>query len=256
MVSSSFDFDRALAYALSCVKQEVLSLKDQQMEAVNCKVLSEGKNVFVWFPTGYGKSICYQLLPLVFDVKLGRTNAPLVDRSVILVISPLMSDTNITFRVIYLYFHFTIVLRHVLLLNLRSQPTRPYTINTRPYFFSRHYISEKSAWGRGYHNPSWLHNPSCLNLGAQTQPSPGVWEQDLSICLHWSQTLTLTSDDIGPITEILPWGIYSMRISAQTLYDDWWSFCGILILLVHLPSQSLSWKWMYDLRWWLLLCRK
>jgi len=44
MASSSFDFDRALAYALSCVKQEVLSLKDQQVEAV--KLLSEGKDVF------------------------------------------------------------------------------------------------------------------------------------------------------------------------------------------------------------------
>ena len=30
--------------------------------------------------------------------------------------------------------NFTIVLRHVLLLNLRSQQTCPYTINTRPYF--------------------------------------------------------------------------------------------------------------------------
>ena len=92
MASSSFDFDRALAYALSCVKQEGLSLKDQQVEAV--KLLSEGKDVFVWFPTGYGKSICYQLLPFVFDVKLGRTNAPLVDRSVVLVISPLMSEEH------------------------------------------------------------------------------------------------------------------------------------------------------------------
>jgi len=82
MASSSFDFDRALAYALSCVKQEGLSLKAQQVEAV--KLLSEGEDVFVWFPTGYGKSICYQLLPFVFDVKLGRTNAPLIDRSVVL----------------------------------------------------------------------------------------------------------------------------------------------------------------------------
>ena len=49
MLSSSFDFDRALAYALSCVKQEGLCLKDQQVEAV--KRLSEGKDVFVWFPT-------------------------------------------------------------------------------------------------------------------------------------------------------------------------------------------------------------
>jgi len=84
MASSSFDFDRALAYALSCVKQEGLCLKDQQVEAV--KRLSEGKDVFVWFPTGYGKSICYQLLLFVFDIKLGRTNASLVDRSVVLVI--------------------------------------------------------------------------------------------------------------------------------------------------------------------------
>ena len=90
--SSSFDFDRTLAYALSCVKQEGISLKDQQVEAV--KLLSEGKDVFVWFPTGYGKSICYQLLPFLFDVKLGRTKAFLVDRSVVLVISSLVSDST------------------------------------------------------------------------------------------------------------------------------------------------------------------
>ena len=48
MASSSFDFDRASAYALSCVKQEGLCLKDQQVEAV--KRLSEGKDVFMWFP--------------------------------------------------------------------------------------------------------------------------------------------------------------------------------------------------------------
>jgi len=58
------------------------------------KLLSEGKDVFVWFSTGYGKSICYQLLPFVIDVKLGGTNAPLVDRSVVLVISPLVSDST------------------------------------------------------------------------------------------------------------------------------------------------------------------
>ena len=76
------------------MKQEgiIISLKDQQVEAVN--LLSEGKDVFVWFPTGYGKSTCYQLLPFAFDVKLGRTNAPLVDRSVVLVISPLVSDST------------------------------------------------------------------------------------------------------------------------------------------------------------------
>ena len=92
MASSSFDFDRALAYAFSCVKQEGLCLKDQQVEAV--KRLSEGKDVFVQFPTSNGKSLCYHLLPVVFDIKLGRTNAPLVDRSVVLVIFPLVSDST------------------------------------------------------------------------------------------------------------------------------------------------------------------
>jgi len=101
------------------------------------KLLSEGKDVFVWFPTGYGKSICYQLLPFIFDIKLGRTNAPLVDRSVVLVISPLC----LMLHEYYFWCHLsvfslnvTIVLWHVLLLNLQLQPTRPYTINTRLYF--------------------------------------------------------------------------------------------------------------------------
>jgi len=41
MVSSSFDFDRTLAYALSCVKQEGLGLKDQQVEAVKQYIPTE-----------------------------------------------------------------------------------------------------------------------------------------------------------------------------------------------------------------------
>jgi len=57
------------------------------VEAV--KHLSEGKDVFVWFPTGYGKSICYQLLPFVFDVKLGRTNAPSLTEVSFLLFFPL-----------------------------------------------------------------------------------------------------------------------------------------------------------------------
>ncbi len=79
------------------VKQEGLILKEQQVRAL--KLLSEGRDVFVWSPTWYGKSLCYQLLhvhmcypvPFLMDYKLGRTNGPLVARSVVLVISPLVS---------------------------------------------------------------------------------------------------------------------------------------------------------------------
>ena len=39
--------------------------------------------------TGYGKSICFQTLPFLFDTKLGRMNSSSSQRSVILVISPL-----------------------------------------------------------------------------------------------------------------------------------------------------------------------
>jgi len=133
MASSSFDFDRALACILSCVKQEGISLKDQQVEAV--KLLSEGKDVFVWFPTGYGKSICYQLLPFVFDVKLGRTNAPLVDRSVVLVISPLVSDSTrilLSMSFIRIFIELYNCLRHVLLYEARYHPARSDTSNLGP----------------------------------------------------------------------------------------------------------------------------
>ena len=51
----------------------------------------EGRDVFVWLPTGYGKSICFHSLPFLFDHKLGRVSLPPNKRSVCLVISPLLS---------------------------------------------------------------------------------------------------------------------------------------------------------------------
>jgi len=127
MVSSNFDFDRAFCLRSFLHENKKDLVLDQQVEAV--KLLSEGKDVFVWFPTG--------LLPFVFDVKLGRTNAPLVDRSVVLVISPLCLIVHGYYFQCHLSIfslNFAIVLRYVLLLNLQSQLTRPYTINTGPYF--------------------------------------------------------------------------------------------------------------------------
>ena len=149
MASSSFVFDRVLAYALSCVKQEGLSLKDRQVEAF--KFPSEGKDVFMWFPTGYGKSICYQLLPFIFDVKLGRTNAPLVDRSVVLVISPLVSDStrillSVSFINIFIELYNCFMVCFTVEFTIATD--MPIYNQYQAVFFARRYISEKSAWGR------------------------------------------------------------------------------------------------------------
>jgi superfamily II DNA helicase RecQ len=45
-----------------------------------------GKDIFVSLPTGYGKSLCFAILPSVFDALRGVETA-----SIVLVISPLIS---------------------------------------------------------------------------------------------------------------------------------------------------------------------
>ena len=123
------------------------------MEAV--KRLSEGKDVFVWFPTGYLKSICYQLLLFVFDVKLGRTNVPLVDRSVVLVIFSLVSDsTRILLSVSFIRIFIEIYncFTACFTVEFTIAPDKPIYNQYQAVFFARRaviIISEKSAWGRG-----------------------------------------------------------------------------------------------------------
>ena len=72
------EFREAVAYALSCVRREGLVLKPKQEKALIH--LYAGRDVFAWFPTGYGKSLCYQLLPFMFDYKLKRINSPVAER--------------------------------------------------------------------------------------------------------------------------------------------------------------------------------
>ena len=86
---ASSEFREVVAYALSCVGRHDLTLKPKQEEALIH--LYDGRDVFAWFPTGYGKSLCYQLLPFMFDFKLKRTSSRRSERSVVLVLSPLVS---------------------------------------------------------------------------------------------------------------------------------------------------------------------
>ena len=78
-----------LVYALSCFGQEKLTLKAKQGEVLTN--LYDGRDIFAWFPTGYAKSLCYQLLPFLLDFNLKRTCTPRVKRSVVIVISSLVS---------------------------------------------------------------------------------------------------------------------------------------------------------------------
>ena len=45
----------------------------------------EGRDVFLWLPTGFGKPICYEVLPFVFDLKLVSENI------IVIAVSPLVS---------------------------------------------------------------------------------------------------------------------------------------------------------------------
>ena len=75
--------DRAIAYTLPRVGKAGMNIKQQQREALKC--VYDGNDVFIWLPTGFGKSLCYEAWPYVIDYKLGT------DRSMALVISPLVS---------------------------------------------------------------------------------------------------------------------------------------------------------------------
>ena len=54
-------FDECLAYAMKRIGKDGLHIKDEQKQAI--REVYEGKDVFVWLPTGYGKSVCYESLP-------------------------------------------------------------------------------------------------------------------------------------------------------------------------------------------------
>ena len=88
MAGKSDDFDKALKFALCCIGKGDFTLKAEQLDAIKC--IYDGKDVFLWLPTGFVKSICYETLPFVFNYKHsdGGTGGGC---SVVLVVSPLVS---------------------------------------------------------------------------------------------------------------------------------------------------------------------
>ena len=84
MACVSTDLDCALSYALQRLGTPNLILKPEQRSVIES--ICNGKDTFVWLPTGFGKLICS--LPFVFD-KMSRKCA--AGGSVVVVVSPLIS---------------------------------------------------------------------------------------------------------------------------------------------------------------------
>ena len=68
-----FNFDRGLSYALKRLSTPNMTIKAEQVASI--LAVCNGKDVFMWLPTGFGKSVCYEVLPFVMDCKLGRVDS-------------------------------------------------------------------------------------------------------------------------------------------------------------------------------------
>ena len=58
-----------VSYALCKLQMYDICLKVEQHSSI--KAIYDGHDVFVWLPTGYGKSLCYQVLLFLMDFKKG-----------------------------------------------------------------------------------------------------------------------------------------------------------------------------------------
>ena len=84
MAAAIDHFHCALEYALEKLGKAELSLKEAQYEALK-SVVFEGKDTICILPTGYGKSLIYQLQPHIFDFFLSSGE----DSSSIILVLPL-----------------------------------------------------------------------------------------------------------------------------------------------------------------------
>ena len=78
------------------------NLRQQQLDVVTSFV--GGNDVFAILPTGFGKSLCYAILPSVFDRLLGTRN------SIVVVITPLTAIINdqVSFSIIRRWLNLTV----------------------------------------------------------------------------------------------------------------------------------------------------
>ena len=82
------DFCNAVTYALKQLRMSDLTLREEQLQSM--RAVYGGKDVFVCLPTGFGKSLCFQALPFLFDHRCGPSAAP-SPRNCVIVFSPLVA---------------------------------------------------------------------------------------------------------------------------------------------------------------------
>ena len=60
-------------------------LEPEQLQAV--RHIYEARDVFLWLPTTFGKSICHEVLLFLLDCKLGKSES-----SIVIIVYPLVVD--------------------------------------------------------------------------------------------------------------------------------------------------------------------
>ena len=58
--------------AFQCARLELQASRQSLSREKPIHSIYRGRDVFVWLPTGFGKSLCYEVLPFVMDHKLSR----------------------------------------------------------------------------------------------------------------------------------------------------------------------------------------
>ena len=83
------DFNQACEFALKKLGfKDGFKLREKQLQAIS-NIISK-KDTLVVLPTGYGKSLVYQCLPLVFEYRQDHSKSN-VWKSAVLIVSPLNS---------------------------------------------------------------------------------------------------------------------------------------------------------------------
>ena len=88
------ELSECVSYAFHKLQMTDVTLKAKQRSAM--EAIYNRQDVFVWLPTGYGRSLCYQVLPFIMDYKHGVVETQ--RHSLVLVVSSLVAQSIVLIR--------------------------------------------------------------------------------------------------------------------------------------------------------------